>query len=180
MSLRTYFYVQNGNQIYYLSPPICAYILYECKGENDAHFSKHENAHCFLFKECELAFSVNVKIIVCALYKINRCLGPVTQKHSSINVCMIVRVHTGDKIKFIFNLSHYCPYIDIPVQLLSTYHQLCNMVSACSKLIFISEMSKAEVYWRSVTFCKCTTKATMLPSAGGVVEMTLTALNGCL
>lgn len=60
---------------------------------------------------------MNVKILVCALYKINRCLGPITQKHSRINVCIIVHVHTGDKIKFIFNVSHYCPHIDIPVQL---------------------------------------------------------------
>lgn len=66
-------------------------------------------------------------------------------------------------------LSNYC----VLITSCATY---ITSVSVCSKLIFISEMSKAEVYWRSVTFCKCKTKAAMLPSAGGVVETTLSAL----
>lgn len=87
-----FFYGQNGNQIYFLSLPICSYILYEYKGENDAHFSKHyENAHCFLFflKNVNLPFSVNVKILVCTLYKINRCFGPITQtqQHKCVYDC---------------------------------------------------------------------------------------------
>lgn len=71
----------------------------------------------------------------------------------------------------------YLSNCDVVITSCATY---ITLVSACSKLIFISQMSKAEVYWRSVTFCKCKTKATMLPSAGGVVEMMLSALYGCL